>query len=686
MHDVRIDEILLRRGRAGLVKVIAPPIPAHQENTLGRPFGFLGVNMPRTPQLDKLASEAEAAIEHAYANGSLRPGQTPEQFFSETIAKVRASIAESLSAARIKIEPSLMTVALACVADSQVFLTRHGQAEAYLIRRRVGQPTKTVDIFRGYGDNADSLPSAREDGSFLNDLVVGSVAEDDLLLFATGSLFETNPIADLVELIGDSEPAAVAAHIRSIVIASPGTETVAGCLMRLSAVRPMFRTRDNASVKKLRTREEEVARTLSPSGLPGVSAFFDRLKNRPPKAQPRISNTPTKTTDLPDKQEKSEQPRTEKRTAPSKPKRPFIERFNALPTAARRGAIVLVAILAVFLMSLELVSLDNKNRARTKEFENAAQSIRKQIELSESTLIYDEARARSILESAKAMEKALSSRNDDEKSAKASLESELDAADRRLRHLFDVKTNTIQALSAASSFIIKTATGYLTNSGADLVALDANGSAKNIATLPAAPIWAAQSADNDGIVYFWLANDTLVSLSTTGKNLPRALDYGGPEKPRAGAGWSGRLYVLSSDGKQIWKLPATLTGFSRGAQYLSAPFTGDGATSIAIDGSIYAAISGDAIRSFSKGKIETFSASGATANALPISLVLGKNSIYLLGADHTIAAWDRSGKLLAQYSLPKDSGKITAFAVDETAKQIVIVNDKGVVSQFEMTK
>jgi hypothetical protein len=675
MHAIRIDEILLRRGNSGLVKVIAPPVPAHQESILGRPFGFLCINVPRTPQIDKLASEAETAIERAYANGNLHDEQTPEQFFEETVASVRKSIAAALSSARIKIDPSLMTIALACVFDSNIFLTRHGQAEAYLIRRQPGQPSKTLDIFRGYADDAD-------DGRLMNDLVVGSVAENDLLLIATESLFDANPIADIVESIGDSEPAAVAARIRSIVIASPGTVTVAGCLMRLSPVRPMFRAKDNPSVKNLRTREEEVARTLSPSGLPGVSALFDRLKSRPPKA----SSSARSQTEQPKPQASPARAPTEKRPVPLEPKRTLIERFNALPTAARRGAIVLLALLAIFLVSLELISIDNARKSRGKEFDAAVQAVRKQIELSESTLIYDEARALSILEEARTAEKGLPSRNEAEKEAKTALESELAAADRRLQHLYDVDLKTIEALSAGASFIIKTADGYLTDSGADLIALDANGSAKNIATLPAAPIWAAQSADNDGTVYLWLANDTLVSVSTAGKSLPRALDYGGPEKPRAGAGWSGRLYALSSDGKQIWKLPATLTGFGRGTEYLSAPFTGAGATAIAIDGSIYAAISGDAIRSFSKGKIETFAASGATANAAPVALSLGKDGVYLLGGDNTIAVWDRNGKLLAQYSLPENGGKITAFAVDETAKQIIVANDKGVVSRFEMAK
>jgi hypothetical protein len=657
MHAVRIDEILLRRGGNGLAKVIAPPIPAHQENALGRPFGFLCVNVPRTPQIDSLAAEVEAIIERSYSNGSLRPGQTQEQYFEETVAKARAGLAAGAASARIKIDPSLMIITLACVAGSQIFITRHGQAEAYLIRRRPGQPAKTVDIFRGYGDDA-------EKDQIMNDLIVGSLADDDLILLASKSLFDAIPVPDLVESIEDSEPAAVAARIRSLIISSPGKDTVAGCLMRLSPVRPMFRAKDNASVAGLRTREEEVARTLSPSGLPGVGAFLNRIKNRPSQS------TAAKAKPMP---------------KAVTPKLPLIERFNALPTAARRGAIVLIALVAIFMVSLELISLDNSRKARDKEFNASVQSVTKQIELAESTLIYDEARARTILEGAKSMEKELPGRTPAEKTAKADLEKKLASADRRLQHLYDSEPKIIATSASGAAFVTKTSYGFLTNAGADLIALDTNGSATNVATLPAAPIWAAQSPD-DGTIYLWLANSTLVSIADTPRSIPRSLDYDGPANPRAGAVWGGRLYVFDAEGRQIWKLPPTMTGFGRGSAYLSEPLAGAGASSIKIDGSVYAAINNDAVRRFSKGKMEAFAASGAVANASPVSLVLGKDGIYLLGADYTIAAWDMNGKLVAQYSLPKDSGKITGFAVDEAANQIIIANDKGVVSRFDMTK
>jgi len=65
---------------------------------------------------------------------------------------------------------------------------------------------------------------------------------------------------------------------------------------------------------------------------------------------------------------------------------------------------------------------------------------------------------------------------------------------------------------------------------------------------------------------------------------------------------------------------------------------------------------------------------------------LGANDIYLLGADNSIAVWDKTGKLLAQYSTPGNEGKIAAFAVDETTGTIVFATNQGVVSEFTMVK
>jgi hypothetical protein len=96
MHAVRIDEIMLRRGGSGVARILNPAVPGHQETALGRPFGFICLNMPRTPQIETLISETETAIENAYGRGALRPGQTPEQFFEEAVTKVREGIAASL--------------------------------------------------------------------------------------------------------------------------------------------------------------------------------------------------------------------------------------------------------------------------------------------------------------------------------------------------------------------------------------------------------------------------------------------------------------------------------------------------------------------------------------------------------------------------------------------------------------
>lgn len=655
MHAIRIDEILLRRGGTGVARVLAPTVPGHQETALGRPFGFICVNIPRTPQLESLISNVETTIDDAYARGSLKPGQTAEQFFEETVSKVREAIAAALADLRIKIDPSLLTVVLACVSGENIYLTRHGKAEAYLIRREEGRPTKTVDIFRGFDDDADER--------LLNDMVIGNITENDLLLTATDSLFDICPVADIVDTTNQSEAPAVAARIRSIILSSPGNTSVAGALLRLAPVRSLFRAKDNVSVNNLRSREEEVARTLSPSGLPAMSTWFNRFKRPPAK--------PVAT--------KAAKPMT------SKPKINPLERFNNLPIAAKRAAVVLLALLAVFLVGLKMVSMNNARHAAEEKFSASIENIKRQIDLAESTSIYDETRGRSILGEAQKAQKELSGINKDQNTALADLASQLAAIDRKLQHLYDADPKTIETSKAPASFTLKTANGWLTNAGADLMLLDANGSPTNIATLPDVPVWAAVASDTDNAVYLWLKNGTLVTLGADSKSLPRVLDYAGPVEPRAGAMWGGRLYVLTADGKQIWKLPSTLTGFGRGSAWLATPLD-TGVIALMIDGSLYGPVPKDAVRRFDKGKMSPFAATGATANADPVAMVLGTSNIYLLGADNSIAVWDKDGKLLAQYSIPVGNAKITSFAVDETAKTVIFATDQSVVSQFEMIK
>lgn len=654
MHAVRIDEILLRRSGSGLVRVIAPVTPGREENVLGRPFGFVSVAVPRTPQLDALVSEMESVIENAYGHGSLKVGQTPEQFFEDTVTKVRETFASAMLKERIKIDPSLLTIGLACVVGEQVFLTRHGRAEAYLIRREEGQSTKTMDIFRGFEDDSDER--------ILNDLVVGKVSENDLLLFANAALFEIAPVADIISATDKSEAASVAARIRSMVLAVPSGDAVAGCLMRIAPVRALFRAKENASVNSLRSREEEVARTLSPSGMPAVGAFLDRFK---PKAKPEAAPAA-------------------KAAKPAGPQKSPIERFNGLPPAAKKALLVLLVLAAIFAVSLKINSMKNAREAADEKFNADIETIVKQINLAESTVIYDEARARAILTGAQNKEKELLASNKKQEAQKSELEKALSAADRKLQRLYDVDPKILETLKANASFVAKTSGGLLMNAGTDLLLVDANGSPTEIATLPAAPVWAAVATDADNAVYLWLENDTLVSLPPGNKQIPRSLDYAGPEKPKAGAIWGGRLYVLSADGSQIWKLPSTLTGFGRGTTWLSSPLSK--AVGLSIDGSIWTAVSNDAVRRFSKGKMDAFAASGSPANAEPISLQVTANGSYLLGANNMLAVWDKNGKLLAQYVIPAADGKVTAFAVDEAARQIIIATDKALVATFGMVK
>jgi hypothetical protein len=378
-------------------------------------------------------------------------------------------------------------------------------------------------------------------------------------------------------------------------------------------------------------------------------------------------------------------PTVNKPPARRNPKISILERFNDLPMAVKRAVVVLLALLAIFFVSLKINSVNNARRVADDKFNAAVANINKQIDLAESTSIYDETRARAILADAQNAGKTLSSGNKNQNAAIADIGAKLATADRKLQHLYDASPSTLETLKSPASFALKTSNGWLTNAGPDLILLSGNGSPTNIATLPDVPVWATTASDTDGAVYLWLKNGTLVTIAAAPKSLPRILDYSGPATPRAGAMWGGRLYVLTSDGTQIWKLPPTLTGFGRGSAWLTTPLT-TGATSLAIDGSVYAPIPSDAVRRFDKGKMTPFVASGAASNADPVALVLGAADIYLLGAGNSIAVWDKTGKLLAQYSIPANEGKITAFAVDEIAKKIVFTTDKSVVSSFGIVR
>jgi hypothetical protein len=658
MYSARIEEITVSREQPyQRSRTFVPNVSSAQEVALGRPFGFAEISVPRTPQVDELLAGIEAELERRYATGALRPGETPELFFEHAVKRIADGIQAFIKERRLRLGPDSITLLFGCVAGSQVFMTGCGKVNAFLLRRPETGPVKVVDILRGF--------DAHDGERLLAHLLTGSIAPQDCLLIGNDMLIETVPVAEVARTAQVTEPAGIAASVRAHVMGARPTGSVVGLIARLVPVHLTPEPKKSRSVNSMLSREEEVARVLAPSGIPSIGALFGRIA----KTAPTIEKIRTQKTE------------TRKRSVPARTRSPFIERFNALSRKNKIIGIVLFCALAAFLVSLQVNAMLNRAHAKDATYTTAVAAIRELRDQADASFIYDEGRARELVAQAHAKLNALPLKTKHEKDTAAQLTAELVTEDQRLAHIVNAAPLPLSTLSGAGAVIVARGTTLYVSSGSTIMSIDDRGATATVATLTDTPHW---MVDDGTRLIAWLKNGTLVAIDPK-NGAVTTLTYDGPSDPRDGALWNGRLYALTSDGTQVYKLPTTLSGFGRGSTWLTAAIPGNGANAVALDGTLYAAIPGDAVRQFSKGTALPFAASGSDALQGALRLTVTDRFVYLLGADSTIAVWDKTGKLIIQYALQGANGAVRSFVVNEKQKTALFVTDKGMVGRIGLT-
>jgi hypothetical protein len=552
------------------------------------------------------------------------------------------------------------------VAGEQVFMTGRGKSQAFLFRRRENKPAQVADIFRGM-DDADGA-------RLLSNLLSGAIGPNDVMLFGNDTLIETVPVADISEAAQNVEQAGFSAHLRQELLAARPSQSAIGIIVRLVQHERVIEPVQNRSLKAMASREEEVARVLAPSGMPSFGSIVSRFI----KAMPHAAVLPNR------------HAQTAMRPARAKPtatnavptKKNLVGRFNALSRRNKVTLIVLLSLCAVFLVSLQIRSIQNKAHTRTAAYTTSVNNIKRLTDEAEGSLIYDENRSRTLLITARTALASLPQKTKAEKSTVASLTANITAQERRILHIVDVNAQRVGSLGAPGGVITARTQTVFVSAGTQIVKLEPTGSTTPVVNLTAKARWLA---DDGTLLLAWLENNTLVSIDPT-KETVTTLNYAGPPSPRDGALWNGKLYVVEADGTQIDKLPATISGYGRGAAWLAAPLTGSGATAIVIDGTVYAAIKGDAIRGFEKGAPGSFAAASSDVVNDAHRLAVTDHYLFALGGkDGTIAVWDKNGKLRAQYVIHGIDGNLTAFTVNETLRTLVFVTDTGAVGQIALT-
>ncbi len=146
------------------------------------------------------------------------------------------------------------------------------------------------------------------------------------------------------------------------------------------------------------------------------------------------------------------------------------------------------------------------------------------------------------------------------------------------------------------------------------------------------------------------------------------------------AAFGGNLYLLDSGKNRIWKYVATESGFTDRREYLNPDTLPDFSkiTSMAIDGSVWAATSDSRILRFTQGKETTFAPQGVTpafGSTLQVATSDETDHLYVLDAGNKrVVVLDKDGVYVAQY-VWEGALVPTKIAVSGTAKKILLLVD-----------
>jgi hypothetical protein len=654
-YTPKVEEVIVSREQTAVrVRTYLPAISSDREAILGRVFGFIEINIPRTPQLDELLSAVDRELVQIYGQGSLRPGENAEAYFENALRRVEKRIGSVVAERRIKLDQSNINAVFGMIVGTDIHLSAHGRVCAYLIRRTAGKPAKVVDILSGLDGETD------RDERLLSTVIYGKMDANDAIIITNDTMAQAVPVADFVQNTREADPAALGSHLRSLASLTRPAAPAVGIIIRLSVSRLETKT-ENTSVDKMISTEEEVARVLEPSGIPALQNVFGKIRN------------------------KNEQPGDPVPPRSRLPKRSSgngsLEGLNRLPRRAKVSLLVAITLFGVFFLSAEIMSWRKGRDLAATAYAAQVKQVNDLADEAESSVIYDETRSNSLLADAEAKLAALPDKTKAQKDDHAALAARLAALSRRLNNIYDAKPAPVATVGGAPTTLNADGGDLYSASGNSLFRVR-DGKAQSIATFPAAPVW---SAVNAGTLFFMLGNGTLVSVDPKNQ-IPTAVTYGGPASPRSGGFWNGRLYVAAADGLQIFKLNPTALGYEGSTPWLKNQLSGKGVAAIALDGTIFAAVPGDAVRDFIKGVATPYNAAGASALTDPKALYAGASDLYLLGGDGTIAEWDNKGKLLAQFVIPADAGKATAFTVDEASKNVYFTTDKGNLMMFSIAK
>jgi hypothetical protein len=657
-----------------------------------------------------------AHIEDSFSRGALEaarrcaPDATHEMLFETAVSHVNSAVTRALGDRGLGIEPEYVSAAIVAVQGREIVAAIWGRPSILLYH-----PTsRGLIAYDLVGDAATAANGRRCFGS----VIAGRIGDGDRLLLATQDVRDILTDDAASSAMSAADPAMATKLLRDALAPMEEEITIAIMALDVAPIRYLEDMQGSRSVttqssladlRRVESRTEEI---LSSSPLASIQKTVAHAASAMRGSKHEASAVTPSDTVEPRRKEISVSGAliaagagtargvlalaksiisTDWRTLPARTAAGFdtgadraVARLNALGPLRKRLLLgIMLAVLA--LNSTVLVgdwktSLDELASASEKR----VLAIKQKVDSAEASLIYrDEARAKALLAEASAEAAALPAKSNDEKEAKAGIESRIAAAQDALRHAVPLGAPQVVSTIAVSDGSATRLTRLATAGGA-LWGVSSNGELFRITPTDGAAQKAATLASEARIV-LPITSGVLAAAETGSATIVPASGQGSAKDVRIDAQgaaiadadtWNGRLYVLDPSHNRILRLDADAQGYAGSQFYLKDGTDVSKATSLAIDGGVWVLAADGAITKLIKGAREPFAAASvdpAITAARRIRTTPESDSLFVLDADPgRIIRFDKkSGALVAQYVSPALAGA-TDFTVDEPGKTLLV--------------
>jgi hypothetical protein len=676
-----------------------------------------------------------------------------ENIFEAAISKTNQELADFLAKERIRLNPSASSLTIGVVCENKLHFSGFGRNRALLVYKH-GENYEIINVETSASEYGAEKENQNNRSALFSSVISGEIPPSSYFVFTSEAFSEYLPDKDLLAIVTKLPPIVATEQMKNILgkinsfipflgIIIKNTVGLEASEMREENEKPLSA---QGSISSLNRTEQKTERMLEPAGLINLSKIYKEAKRQLQEARAKKAAAAPKKIYRPEIEDS--------RPITSKPAvNPEIGRINSLATASlnniarsdsfmikekivfkkkpgmlatklkglmsipaaffrprawnhlgssaknwlsfldnknKRLAVILIAIIAVFGLSLGFGSYHKKQQANTERLNNLVADIESRQDSVDAFILYNnEAGARTSLEEISALLASLPQKKTAEIETYQRLAKRYQEQADKIQKITHVsqpeKISDLAGLNATN--LIFADKKLYAAAGATIHAIDP----KVSGTSPINPNGATaleQPYYDEGSLYYLNSNQLLkMSIKDNASSL-----FNIPNETSTSAKsyriFNNKLYTLSPVDNQIYSSAIKDQGYGAKAPWLKETADLSQTTDLAIDGNVYILKADGSIIRFRTGR----SSIGDSKNfpTAPISPVMsaankvivdqGKTgNLYILeSASKRLAIIDKtSGALIGQYQL--DSlNSVKDVAIDETNKTAYFLADEAI--------